>query len=170
MPLDKTYYTLVPTMPRLYIGKLRFPVDYPFKPPSILMLTPNGRFEENKRLCLSMSDFHPESWCPGWSVSTVLVGLLSFMLEDKPTTGAVETSVEEKRRLASCSEEWNAKSSSLGRIVRSHLRRACEEHETSRGGQWACRSASLAHSLLPTLHFPVKMTPLLSSHVMPPVR
>ena len=37
-------------------------VDYPFKPPSLLMVTPNGRFETGQRLCLSMSDFHPETW------------------------------------------------------------------------------------------------------------
>jgi len=44
-----------------YHGKLLFPSDYPYKPPSIMMLTPNGRFNTNTRLCLSMSDFHPES-------------------------------------------------------------------------------------------------------------
>lgn len=46
----------------VYMGKLKFPEQYPFKPPSIFMLTPNGRFETDRRLCLSMSDYHPESW------------------------------------------------------------------------------------------------------------
>jgi len=27
-----------------YWGRLKFPPEYPFKPPSILMVTPNGRF------------------------------------------------------------------------------------------------------------------------------
>ena len=45
-----------------YHGKLIFPSNYPFSPPSILMLTPNGRFSTNTRLCLSMSDYHPETW------------------------------------------------------------------------------------------------------------
>lgn len=40
-------------------GVLLFPKDYPYKPPSVLMYTPNGRFQERTRLCLSMSDFHP---------------------------------------------------------------------------------------------------------------
>ena len=61
-----------------YHGLLRFPPEYPFKPPSILMYTPSGRFETNVRICLSMSDFHPESWNPMWSVSSILSGLLSF--------------------------------------------------------------------------------------------
>jgi len=33
-----------------YHGKVVFPNDYPFKPPSIYMLTPNGRFETGRRL------------------------------------------------------------------------------------------------------------------------
>lgn len=44
------------------------------------MITPNGRFQTNTRLCLSISDFHPDTWNPAWSVSTILTGLLSFMV------------------------------------------------------------------------------------------
>ena len=46
----------------VYHGKLLFPPTYPYKPPGIVMLTPSGRFKTNTRLCLSMSDFHPETW------------------------------------------------------------------------------------------------------------
>jgi ubiquitin-conjugating enzyme E2 J2 len=28
-----------------YHGKLMFPVEYPMKPPGIMMITPSGRFE-----------------------------------------------------------------------------------------------------------------------------
>lgn len=48
----------------LYHGKLVFPPNYPFKPPSISIFTPNGRFAVNTKLCLSITDFHPESWNP----------------------------------------------------------------------------------------------------------
>jgi len=54
-----------------------------------------------------MSDFHPESWNPSWSLSTVLTGLCSFMVESTATTGAVETTTEEKLRLAAASLSWN---------------------------------------------------------------
>lgn len=67
--------------------------EYPFKPPAIMMLTPSGRFEPNRRLCLSMSDFHPETWNPMWSVASILTGLLSFMLEDTITTGSLQSTV-----------------------------------------------------------------------------
>ena len=64
----------------VYHGKLKFPAEFPFKPPSIYMITPNGRFKTNTRLCLSISDFHPDTWNPAWSVGTILTGLLSFMV------------------------------------------------------------------------------------------
>lgn len=63
-----------------YHGKLVFPREFPFKPPSIYIITPNGRFKTNIKLCLSISDFHPDTWNPAWSVSTILTGLLSFMV------------------------------------------------------------------------------------------
>ena len=56
----------------VYHGKLIFPVQYPLKPPGIEMITPSGRFETNKRICLSISDYHPETWNPAWSIPTIL--------------------------------------------------------------------------------------------------
>jgi len=93
-----------------YHGMLKFPSNYPYAPPAIMMLTPNGRFNTNTRLCLSMSDFHPETWVPAWSVASILNGVLSFMLESTPTVGSVETSTAERRRLASASHAFNRKS------------------------------------------------------------
>lgn len=90
-----------------YHGKLVFPREFPFKPPSIYMITPNGRFKCNTRLCLSISDFHPDTWNPAWSVSTILTGLLSFMLEKHPTLGSLETSDHTKRQLAAQSNSFN---------------------------------------------------------------
>ncbi|XP_045582439.1 ubiquitin-conjugating enzyme E2 J2 isoform X1 [Procambarus clarkii] len=92
-----------------YHGKLVFPMEYPFRPPSIYMITPSGRFKTNTRLCLSISDFHPDTWNPAWSVATILTGLLSFMLEKSPTFGSIETSDYEKRQLAQQSLSFNLK-------------------------------------------------------------
>lgn len=92
-----------------YHGILRFPVEYPFKPPSISMITPNGRFQTNTRLCLSMSDYHPDTWNPAWSVATILTGLLSFMTGNESTTGSITTLENVKRKLARESLKWNTK-------------------------------------------------------------
>ncbi|KAF9072373.1 ubiquitin-conjugating enzyme/RWD-like protein [Rhodocollybia butyracea] len=88
-------------------GVLLFPSEYPFKPPGIKMLTPSGRFHPDKKICFSMSDFHPGSWNPAWSVATILTGLLSFMLSDEMTTGSVTSSDAQKRQFASKSHAWN---------------------------------------------------------------
>uniref|UniRef100_A0A182JUD1 Ubiquitin-conjugating enzyme E2 J2 n=1 Tax=Anopheles christyi TaxID=43041 RepID=A0A182JUD1_9DIPT len=102
-PEDSPYYG------GYYHGTLLFTKEFPFKPPSIYMTTPNGRFKTNKRLCLSISDFHPDTWNPAWSVATILTGLLSFMLESTPTMGSCETTPAEKRRYAQQSLEFNMK-------------------------------------------------------------
>lgn len=92
-----------------YHGKLIFPHDFPFRPPSIYMITPSGRFQVNTRLCLSISDFHPDTWNPSWTVSTILMGLISFMNEISPTLGSLTTTEEEKRSLARRSRDYNLK-------------------------------------------------------------
>lgn len=90
-----------------YHGQLVFPSEYPFKPPGIKMLTPSGRFQPDKKICFSMSDFHPGTWNPAWSVATILTGLLSFMLSDEMTTGSLNSSDDVKRAYAARSHEWN---------------------------------------------------------------
>eukprot|EP00930_Biecheleria_cincta_P001202 TRINITY_DN102363_c0_g1_i1.p1 TRINITY_DN102363_c0_g1~~TRINITY_DN102363_c0_g1_i1.p1 ORF type:complete len:242 (+),score=33.43 TRINITY_DN102363_c0_g1_i1:56-781(+) len=92
-----------------YAGKLVFPKEYPLKPPAIYMLTPSGRFEVNSRLCLSMSDFHPESWNPSWRIESILVGLVSFMLDpsEPRTTGGMHTSVAKRKQYAKAAFAFN---------------------------------------------------------------
>lgn len=51
----------------IYHGRIILPADYPMKPPNLILLTPNGRFETNKKICLSISGHHPETWLPSWS-------------------------------------------------------------------------------------------------------
>ena len=74
-----------------------------------MICTPNGRFAINQKLCLTMSDFHPESWNPMWNVSTILTGLHNFFHEDSMTVGSIRTSVSSKRTFASESMEFNLK-------------------------------------------------------------
>jgi ubiquitin-conjugating enzyme E2 J2 len=104
-----------------YWGKLVFPSDYPFKPPSIRMSTPSGRFQTDSRLCLTMSDFHPSSWNPSWSVATILNGLLSFMVTDETTTGSIKTTDAEKRIYAARSQKFNMSSSKFRGKVQLHI-------------------------------------------------
>lgn len=91
-----------------YWGSLIFPPDYPFAPPAIRMHTPNGRFRPSERLCLSISDFHPKSFNPAWSVSTILIGLMSFMNGEEMTAGSISGSSTERKILSAKSRWWNS--------------------------------------------------------------
>ncbi|CDY47547.1 BnaA08g07400D [Brassica napus] len=90
----------------IYHGRIQLPADYPFKPPSFMLLTPNGRFETNTKICLSISNYHPEHWQPSWSVRTALVALIAFMpTSPNGALGSVEYPKEERRTLAIKSRE-----------------------------------------------------------------
>ena len=90
-----------------YMGRIIIPKEYPLKPPGIEMITPNGRFKENKRICMSMSDYHPETWNPLWNIQSIILGLISFMTTDEVTTGCVITSDQMKRDFARVSLNYN---------------------------------------------------------------
>jgi len=122
-----------------YHGKLVFPSEFPFKPPSIFMITPNGRFKTDTRLCLSISDYHPDTWNPAWSVSTILTGLLSFMLERSPTLGSIETSDWEKKQFAMRSLEFNLKSRIFCELF-PDIKSECEKELERRRSQEAVAS------------------------------
>ena len=72
------------------------------------MHTPSGRFHPSSRLCLSISDFHPRSFNPAWEVSTILIGLLSFMTSEEMTTGSVSATETERKYHAARSRWWNS--------------------------------------------------------------
>lgn len=91
-----------------------FPPDYPFAPPAIRMHTPSGRFQPSTRLCLSISDFHPKSYNPAWEVSTILIGLMSFMTSDEMTTGSVSATDAERRWTAARTRWWNSTGGGTG--------------------------------------------------------
>lgn len=91
----------------LYHGKILFPTDYPIKPPDIFFLTPNGRFEVNKQICLNTTSYHPESWQPSWDVRTLLTALIAFLpTKAEGAIGAIDMSDNERRQLARQSRTW----------------------------------------------------------------
>lgn len=92
-----------------YHGRLMFPPEYPMKPPSIVMFTPSGRFEVNKKICTSFSDFHPETWNPMWGVESIIIGLVSFMMTEENSTGTVRSSSAQRKYFAKTSLNTNFK-------------------------------------------------------------
>jgi len=134
----------------IYHGKLVFPPQYPYKPPAIMMITPNGRFKTDTRLCLSISDFHPESWNPLWNVGSILTGVLSFMLETAPTYGSMETSDYVKRDLARKSLAFNVRDTTFAKLFPHYVTmheqriRAESEQKAANGSTGSDHSPSLS--------------------------
>ncbi|GAU37439.1 hypothetical protein TSUD_206750 [Trifolium subterraneum] len=94
----------------IYHGRIQLPAEYPFKPPSFMLLTPNGRFETQTRICLSISNHHPEHWQPSWSVRTALVALIAFMpTNPNGALGSLDYKKEDRRALAIKSREASPK-------------------------------------------------------------
>ncbi|CAG8482919.1 12147_t:CDS:2 [Funneliformis mosseae] len=90
-----------------YHGRILLPSEYPFKPPNLMLMTPNGRFELNKKICLSITGYHPEYWLPAWGIRTVLLGLLGFMTtKSNGAIGGIDYSESERKILAQRSRNW----------------------------------------------------------------
>ncbi|CAG9770951.1 unnamed protein product [Ceutorhynchus assimilis] len=90
-----------------YHGRILLPPQYPMQPPNIILLTPNGRFEINKKICLSISGYHPETWQPSWSIRTALLALIAFMpTKGVGTIGSLDYTPEERQVLAKKSKSW----------------------------------------------------------------
>ena len=91
----------------IYHGRIILPPEYPMKPPSIVVLTSNGRFEIHTKICLSISGHHPESWQPSWSIRTALLAILGFMpTHGGGAIGSLDYTPEERKRLAKKSLEY----------------------------------------------------------------
>ncbi len=94
-----------------YLGMIKVSDDYPMKPPSIYMYTPNGRFVTNERICTTNSDHHPELWKSTWTLGSQLLSFLSLFTEDN-STGQVylnhqRTSKKAKKAYAKKSRQYN---------------------------------------------------------------
>lgn len=94
-----------------YMGVINYPKAYPMKAPTFEFITPNGRFNTNEKICTTFSHYHPESWSPSWTTESLIVGLISFMMEDGTGVGSIKRTKEERKKLAKGSIEFNVNNS-----------------------------------------------------------
>ncbi|OXB54362.1 hypothetical protein ASZ78_011044 [Callipepla squamata] len=67
----------------------------------LLSLKANGRFEVGKKICLSISGHHPETWQPSWSIRTALLAIIGFMpTKGEGAIGSLDYTPDERRALA----------------------------------------------------------------------
>ncbi len=96
-----------------YYGLIKMNPDYPFKPPSFYMYTPNGRFVPGVKICSTNSGYHNDKWLPTWTMDTILRGFLSLFLENNYTGqifhNHMRCSLSEKLMYAKKSKKYNEK-------------------------------------------------------------
>lgn len=98
-----------------YMGRIKFGETWPFKAPVICLLTPSGRFEPGKALCINgISHYHNDNYSSSMSVESILTSLLSYMADDGVHDGTgigiikyTDCPREERVRLAKESHSWN---------------------------------------------------------------
>ncbi|KAL3467793.1 UBC-like protein [Aspergillus heterothallicus] len=101
----------------IYHGRIVLPPTYPLRPPSFRFLTPSGRFEVNREICLSISGHHEETWQPAWGIRTALIAIRSFMEGDaKGQVGGLEgVSDVIKKEWAVASRSWCCEACGAGK-------------------------------------------------------
>ncbi len=93
-----------------FIGEIHHSPKYPAEPPDYIMRTPNGRYEVNKKICLSNSGYHKGEWSSTWNIHTILIAFYSIWLDDKEHgISHITRSKQERLKLASESIEYNHK-------------------------------------------------------------
>ncbi|KAG8783919.1 hypothetical protein FRB91_000694 [Serendipita sp. 411] len=114
----------------LYHVRITLPPTYPFRPPSLRVLTPSGRFEVDTPVCISFTNYHEELWQPAWGIRTceqavpappfifppdadtiraAIIGLQGFFAQSGMQAlgvGALNAPATERRRLATLSRDW----------------------------------------------------------------
>ena len=66
-----------------YIYKVHHSPKYPAEPPDYYFLTPSGRYEIDKKICLTNSSYHKGEWSSTWNIKTILISFYSIFLDDK---------------------------------------------------------------------------------------
>ncbi len=88
----------------IYHGKLVFPKSFPFKAPAVYMITPSGRFECNKRICVPR--YSQCTHC--FKIITLLLDLLCLMSEDIVGHGCIVETDQIRRKLTEQSSIFNS--------------------------------------------------------------
>ncbi|XP_037750393.1 ubiquitin-conjugating enzyme E2 J1 isoform X3 [Chelonia mydas] len=103
--METRYNLKSPAVKRLMkeAAELKDPTDHYHAQP----LEANGRFEVGKKICLSISGHHPETWQPSWSIRTALLAIIGFMpTKGEGAIGSLDYTPEERRALAKKSQDF----------------------------------------------------------------
>jgi ubiquitin-conjugating enzyme E2 J2 len=100
----------------IYYGKVDLPHEYPLKPPKFQFRTPNGRFDTNKSICTTFSNYHQDTYTSTWNVMSMMEGMISFMTEESNGIGSINSTSSQRQVIAKNSLEWNKNDKEFNKI------------------------------------------------------
>lgn len=95
-----------------YLVKITAPSEFPMKPPHFEMLTPNGVYGINCKVCISIGEYHASSYRATLGITGFVQQLMSGLVGWETLGGGIniiKSTVAEKKKLAESSREYNAK-------------------------------------------------------------
>ena len=93
-----------------YVYKVVHSPKYPAEPPDYYFLTPSGRYEVEKKICLTNSSYHKGEWSSTWNIKTILISFYSIFLDNKEGgISHIHESPAKCMELAKTSIEYNKK-------------------------------------------------------------
>lgn len=93
-----------------YLFKIILNSDYPLKAIDFIFITPSGRFEINKKICTTFSQFHPNDFRAAWNILSLSQAIISLLLEDSieyQGIGYIDVGEEKRKQLAIDSIKYN---------------------------------------------------------------
>jgi ubiquitin-protein ligase len=94
-----------------YLVKITAPPEFPMKPPHFEMLTPNGVYGINCKVCISIGEYHANSYRATLGIAGFVQQLMSGLVGWETLGGGiniVKSTVTEKKKLAADSRGYNA--------------------------------------------------------------
>jgi ubiquitin-conjugating enzyme E2 J1 len=96
----------------VYLARMELPPDFPFKPPTFYILTPNGLYIPDKIVCVSIGQYHADAYRATLGVPGFCNQLVSGLVGWKEMGGGInliKTTLAEKKKLAAESVAYNRK-------------------------------------------------------------
>ena len=90
----------------LFHGCFKIPNDYPLKPPDMYMFNNSGRYETNKKICLTFTSFHQEEWTPAWTLRSMMEALCAYFVIDDNGIGSIKSTDSERKLIAINSRKY----------------------------------------------------------------
>lgn len=94
-----------------YVVRIYLPPGFPFKPPHFYFMTPQGLYECEKKVCISIGEFHSDQYRAALGVAGFCEQLVSGLIGWREMGGGIsiiQTTENAKKKMAEESAGYNA--------------------------------------------------------------